>query len=527
VYSEFPAAVAAGLATRIAADLPLPYHASDYLKDVPPVDSGPVVEAALNPSTPERRLNAAAAIIGPTTVTTLFDQLLALDDQVQSLGRYDEQLSNAHSRLVGAIAETRQDVFVPVLVVKALTDNPRHIGLLADLLARHGGESGNSRPPIGPVQRPALRAIIERWIATLIAAPDPVRYISSEVARAAERLADENMAEPLRHLLERDLTDHAAAWAARSAHLNGSTLLDISGYSSGYARAFAAMRGGPAVEILIRDLSDLRWGVDAAGALYEIWSVDNPPVENRILSGWRDFSPHLSRRTQRAAGTPPTSEFAEAIFNVVRDLADGAKSDAEQQHALALAATGLGLPHGTKRSEIHKLLALPQPVARKQRLLAAAARAGEVIPAVLLMDGLQDLLAAAAAQPWRLEDQSGELMGWIDLFPFSEHPEKLLDALALLPEAYRQPHALRRLFDTLPQGPADSALAILERLSAANPGFLRSFEWTNALIKIDTEGAGMAVLDRLCGGRIPVRDGFQLSRALMGWRASIRVCAPK
>jgi hypothetical protein len=516
-YPRFPTATAVGLMARMAADLPLPHHAGDYLKNVPLVDSGPVAEAALDPSTAERRLNAAAAVIGPATVSALFDQLLALDDQLQSLGRYDEQLSNAHSRLVGAIAATRQDVFVSVLVAKAVTDNPRRIGLLADLLARHGGESGNSKPPIACAHRAALRATIERWIATLRAAPDPSRYTSSEVARATERLADESLADPLRFLLERDLTDHAAAWAARLAHLGGPSLLDISGYSSGYARAFAAMRGGPAVALLTRDLSDLRWGIDAAGALYEIWSVDNPPVENRILGGWTDFSQHLSRRAQRRAGTPATSEFAEAIFTVVRDLGVGAKSDAEQQHALALAATGLGLPHGTKRREIDELLALPQPIGRKCRLLAAAARAGEIIPSALLMDGLRDLLAASSTQPWRLEERVGELMGWIDLFPFSDDPETFLGALALLPDAYRQPHALRRLFDTLPQGPPESALAILERLAAANPAFLRSFEWTNALIKIDTEGAAVAVLDRLCDGRIPVRDSIQLSAALTRW----------
>ena len=39
----------------------------------------------------------------------------------------------------------------------------------------------------------------------------------------------------------------------------------------------------------------------------------------------------------------------------------------------------------------------------------------------------------------------------------------------------------------------------------------------NALIKLDTEAAALVVLDRLCGGAIPVRDGFRLSGALTGW----------
>src|SRR5262249_46605288 len=78
-YAEFPGAVAAGLMARIAADLPLPYLAADYLKEAQLVDCGPVAEAALDPSTPERRLNAAATVIGPRTLSAVFDQLFALD----------------------------------------------------------------------------------------------------------------------------------------------------------------------------------------------------------------------------------------------------------------------------------------------------------------------------------------------------------------------------------------------------------------------------------------------------------------
>ena len=46
---------------------------------------------------------------------------------------------------------------------------------------------------------------------------------------------------------------------------------------------------------------------------------------------------------------------------------------------------------------------------------------------------------------------------------------------------------------------------------------MREYEWTNALIRLDTEGAAFVVLDRLCGGTLPVRDGFHLSRALTAW----------
>jgi hypothetical protein len=163
------------------------------------------------------------------------------------------------------------------------------------------------------------------------------------------------------------------------------------------------------------------------------------------------------------------------------------------------------------------LLALPRPVIEKRRLLAAAARAGEVIPAGLLMEGLRDLLNAAQAQRWRLDENRGELMGWIELFPFSDDPERVHEALALVPQGHRRPHALRRLLEALPYGPLDSSLASLQRLAADQPAFLGEYEWMNALTRLGTEGAAFALLDHLGAGRIEVGNGFQLSRALTVW----------
>jgi hypothetical protein len=133
------------------------------------------------------------------------------------------------------------------------------------------------------------------------------------------------------------------------------------------------------------------------------------------------------------------------------------------------------------------------------------------------MEGLRNLLAAAQTQTWRLEENRGELMGWIDLFPFSDNPESVHGAIALLPEPRRRPHALRRLLETVPQGSAGSALGTLERLAADEPAFLQEFEWMNAALKLDTEAAALSVLDHLCEGRIPVGNGFQLSRGLAAW----------
>jgi hypothetical protein len=271
------------------------------------------------------------------------------------------------------------------------------------------------------------------------------------------------------------------------------------------------MHDAPTVAVLKVALGDVHWGLEAAGALYDIWRADHRPKERCLFASWNDFLEHLARRAARAAGVPASCEFAEAIFGVVREMGEAARSGGEQQHALGLTETGLALPHGNKRPEI-ELLALPRPIIEKRGPLAAAARAGEVAPAELLMEGLRDLLQAAQRQRWRLDENRGELMGWIELFPFSDDPARVHEALAMLPQQHRRPHVLLRLLEALPHGEPDSALGALQSLAADNAAFLQEYEWMNALMRLGTEGAAMELLDRLCAGTHQVGNGFQRAR---------------
>lgn len=511
-FSKYPLAVAAGLVARIAADLPLPYHIEDYLNETPLIDTGPVAEAAFDPLTSGRRLNAAAAVIGPVTIAVLFDQLFVIDSQLEALlGRYDEPLSKAYNRLVDALSSTRQNVFAQVLVSKSEEANYRRIGLLADVLARHGG--GDTKPPFDDEHRSNLSLVVGTWMDTLQAMPQLPRNVASEVARAAERVADAALAEPLLNLIERDLVEYEIE---RSGWLQAGGRGGVipAGHSLTYSRALAAMHDAPAVAVLIRGLSDLRWGKEAAGALLDIWLADHSPSKKPNFSRSTDYSHHLIRRAERVTQRPVTSDFAEAIFAVAMDFGVASKSGAEQKHALVLVGVGLALPHGAKRPEIDLLLSLPQPTPCKHRLLVNAARAGEVIPSAILMEGVQALLSEAQEQRWRLDENRGELMGWIDLFPFSDGPERVHDAIFMLSDQHRSPYALRRLLETIPQSPADTAFVMLERLAADIPAFLGDSQWTSAVLKLNTLEAAVAVLEHLSEGRIPGGDGFHLSSEL-------------
>jgi hypothetical protein len=420
--------------------------------------------------------------------------------------------------LQGAIEATRQQSFVTALLQRADTKQTERIQSMADLLAQHGRDSGAKPAIAGDANRTALRRVISAWIETVLGSN---RHHCSAVARAAERLADPELSDGVRRMLERDLADRAQARAAYFAGpRRGPMPADvIMSYTNEYRRAFAAMGGAQVIATLKGYLPNPGFGIEAAGALLDIWRKDHPAGERR-LGVWNDFSMVMPRRAERGnPGTPPpTSEFAEAIFDAARPLADPATRAEEQLHAIALATIGLSMLHGSKRDDIDRLLALPQPFATKRSLVAAMARTGEIIPADTLMAGIRKLLEVARTDRWRLDENRGDLIGWIELFPFCDRPSAVTEAIDLLPAEHQQPWRLRRLLEAIPDGPPEEALEVLEQLATQRPEIMAQYEWLSALLKLGTEASAMELLNRLSDERVlqSASTNFRISEVLAG-----------
>jgi hypothetical protein len=178
---------------------------------------------------------------------------------------------------------------------------------------------------------------------------------------------------------------------------------------------------------------------------------------------------------------------------------------------------GLGMPHGSKRAEINNLLALPVPCAAKQRLLIASAMAGEVLRSDILVAGFDELLEAGKTQSWRLAENHGELMNWVELFAFSDHPDAVLGVLDRLPQEYSYPSSLDRLLSALAKSPHGSALEVLQALARRDPRLLARHDWAQAVIKVGTEKSGQMLLTLVCEselGNAGGVDSFHLSRQL-------------
>ena len=147
------------------------------------VDDGPVVEAARNGIATDQINAAALALVGPAPIGRLIDELLALDDQLDSaLNKWTTYFEKRYWGTLGAIKATRFEAFLPAFVQRCSTKNPRHIRLLADLLTRHGRESSDEREELNTSALAVLVPIVKGWVQLMLTSPDANRHQMSEVA---------------------------------------------------------------------------------------------------------------------------------------------------------------------------------------------------------------------------------------------------------------------------------------------------------------------------------------------------------
>ena len=230
-----------------------------------------------------------------------------------------------------------------------------------------------------------------------------------------------------------------------------------------------------------------------------------------------DFSKVKVRRKQRLDSEHmlATCDASEAIFAVVQDLETAEGDEDAQQHALKLAEIGLSMPHGSKRTVIERLLALPQPSSSKCGLLRAAAIAGEVLPTDVLLGGTKVLLDNSEEELWRLDPHHGELVEWLELFAFSDHPMAVLGTLEAVPDS-----GLSRLLSALSHSPSEDAVDVLLELARHRPQLLSNYDWWHALVKIGTEESYRAFLNVVYESNMDIGRGgmsaWQLSGALAG-----------
>jgi hypothetical protein len=509
---SYPSQTSRALVNRLQAGFPVPFRSEELLKDVPTIDEGPLTTSVLSSEMPEQIAGAVSALIGPVTIGKVLEQLFLLHDECLAADwRIDEATKKEYHRLKDVLAGTRQAPFVEALLKHADCAKPIRIQLMADLLAGHGKPEQHDRA-FAEDLRPALVQAIELWIHTLLTSAEANRHQLADVARAVERVPEPQFTAALERMLQRDLADWARAREdLKKSQRRGPFGPDVMmSWTLQYARAFTAIGGPEVVATMKRYLADLRFGLDAASVLSGIWKRESGPNEERRFWGWNNFANVSANRLLRqdSQNPPPTSDAAEAIFDGVREIGTDKSESAIQQHAIKLATVALGIPHGAKRAEIDSLMGLPLPFSAKRGLLTASAEAGEILRAQDLIDGVNELLELAKKEPWHLDHNSGELMGWIVLFPFSDRPKAVLEMYDSVPNRACEPWDMDRLLTALADSPHEDVVSIFKALAERDPRILQNERWLFSLLKVGTEAAASLIVEFICDGKLPARNGF-------------------
>lgn len=532
-YRLYPDDVRAALLQRLEAGLEIPYRTDDMLRAADIViDDGPVVDFVMEDRQPRSVAVALMGIVGPGTVGRLIDKLIAIKAGLNKQERHpDKEAAERYHQLLGSISATRPSSFLRAVLDRSSTVVPEEIGLLADLMSRHGKRDEGQLLQIPSSLRADLIAALAHWGEVLLGSSSSTRSQLAEVAMAIGRLAAPELAPVIGRMLAEDLARWRDAREKMRLGQERRETIDpavrssaLSGHSLQYRRAFATTGGEYVVELMKSYLPKVGFegfGVDAAHVLREIWEREHGPgSEKRIVFG-TDFSQVKARRTERArVGGGVSSPFADAIFAVVDDLRKPETKGEEHRHAVQLAMVALSMPHGDRARTLDALLQLPQSLREKQALLGSLVLGGEIIRADMVLDGIKGLLEEAKTKPWVLSDQNGgELEGWLELLPFSDRPMATRDGLQLIEATRRQPWRLGRVLSALAYAPSPDAEDVLKALPRSDVQFLGDHDWITALERRDPVAAARTLLEFISEGAfssVPGRDVWWLSRKLAG-----------
>ncbi|KAA0070451.1 hypothetical protein CIW50_26735 [Tardiphaga sp. P9-11] len=486
---SFPVDIANAFKARLSAGLELPFHAEELLAELAPVDDGPIAALAKNLDGSDVIGNIAATLVGPETVGELIDAVLDANSCVDRASPDFQSMIEQRNKIETRVASSRARSFIEALLNRNITTEPVEISLLADLMMRHGrrGSSGDLIGIDGDKEE-RIVALLRQWGKTLVESRLSTRSQMAYVAAAMGRTGLPCLAVDLKRLLQEDQrrlregSDPSTCW------------------TTWYRTVFQKIGGDEAARILKERLEDISFGFDAACALMEIWKKANGiPEPQPLWRSWPDFSTVKARRVERKFPSDVETPFATAIFTAVEHLVATEKSKEEHELAIKLTRIALSMPHTERTSLVQKVLELPEPIRTKRELLAALVLDGETIAADLVLEGIKTWLDDAAVNTWRYEQGIWELVGWLELMPFSDRPAELVGIIETVSKVLPYTHELERVVTALVNSPAVGIEDVILQLIRRFPKFANHHTWAQAVL---SQGSASFLLDLVEDGSL-------------------------
>ena len=199
---------------------------------------------------------------------------------------------------------------------------------------------------------------------------------------------------------------------------------------------------------------------------------------------------------------PPANALAEPIFAAISRLATPETDKAGQLLAIDLARIALAMPHSDQDALIARVLALPQDLRAKRGLLAAITLDGQVPDVNVIMQGVDQWLQDDSGDAWHKRQNTWEIEPWLELLPYTNQPESMIDGLTKVKAFYGAgwPKRWTRVLTAVAGLPGTEGEALLAALARAHKDIATDFEWMKAILGRDSAEAVLLYVDLFIEG---------------------------
>ena len=498
-----PSVVAAALQDRIQADLSLPFRVQEYLSPQSVSESAELANVISGSQEVDERTNGALYLAGPGIVTQMIREFLGLKPQIYANGMPTAEQYAPLGLLRDKISGTRPGAFVEAIVSFADSNDHRNIEALADLITVHGKHGTNERMDDIPAEaRQKLVDALNGWAERLMDSQKPSRHDMAKVVNAMRRVPDPSEMRWVSAFLQEDLKQRDALKEAATKGRDQNALNEWgTSHALSYRQALYEIGGDEAYEIAKSLLRHQEFGHDAAVALR---LIAMPTLLEKRANVWPDLDRAQSARERRSSQPDLSLEAAETMLDVVQELAA-----AEPPHgrAVAMAAIAVVMPHVARPDLMKKLAGFEVTSYTKLDFFNGMIVGGLLPSADLVLQEFRKVLAEKKERGW--DDQTSYAMfSWLNVFPNTDRPESVFEALALVPEKNLSRWRIRDILPQLRLLDVETRSHMLSDFAVKFPDLLSEHEWFEQVRKLGFRRAMDLLLQGVEGG---LGKGFDLS----------------